>query len=133
MRLGWRSSALPSASWPSWAVITSKPSSRRLTSTNRTMSRSSSAIRTISSTSARPPVHRGATAFDLLSPPNPLVDELPERLGGRGRVVGPEDGGADHEGVGARGQAPGQAGGVDAPVDLEGDRSPDLVDGPAGG
>src|SRR4029453_16180564 len=44
---GWRSRALVSASWPSRAVTTWKPSRRRLTSTKRTMSASSSATSTV--------------------------------------------------------------------------------------
>src|SRR5215213_10969751 len=46
IRLGPTSRALSRASWPLSATTTSKPSRRRLRATNRTMSRSSSAIRT---------------------------------------------------------------------------------------
>src|ERR687888_981804 len=122
IRFGCRSSALASASLPSWAVITSKPSSRRLTSTKRTMSRSSSAISTISSTnSCLPSTILGQGHW-------PFVDQRAERLGRGGGIFGLEDRGPDHEHVSAGGQTVGGGRSADSALGLQRDRAAPPVD-----
>src|SRR5436190_2099109 len=118
-RSGSVSAMMPSASWPSCATRTSKPSSRRLTSMNLAMSTSSSTTSTVLIGPSRR-VRRSRSG-----PPGRaghLLGPGPKPAHGVARVLGAVDRGPGHEDVGPRLRAPTDRVLVDAAVDLHPDR-----------